>query len=142
MNITINRLLTRRVLLGGAGLLCTAVALAGEKLVMPRGMGGVPDIGAIPCSVFNEMTVVGPLGTRHSLLTWSAGYLQALTGKSLQEVVDGADSGNAPWTYDRLADALAGYCAKNPQALTRDAAASLSRSLGVAGAAPVAAPGR
>lgn len=124
---------------GGSGtVLCALMLLLGcssamaEKLVMPKGMGGVPDIGAIPCSVFNEMSVVAPLGTRHSLLTWSAGYLQALTGRSLQQLSDTAGPADQPWTYDRLAAELAAYCEANPQAVTRDAAAALARALGVA----------
>jgi hypothetical protein len=122
----------------GTLLALTAGGAAAGKLVMPKGMGGVPDIGAIPCSVFNEMIVVAPLGTRHSLLTWSAGYLQAVTGKSLQDVADAADAAGGPWTYDRLAGELAAFCAANPKSATRDAAADLSRKLGAHAAAPTA----
>lgn len=109
-----------------------ASAAMADKLKMPVGMGGVPDIGAIPCSVLNEMIKIGPLGTRHSLLTWSAGYLQALSGKSLQTLVDEAGkAGGGAWTYDRIAADLAGYCVANPKAVTHEAAANLARELGV-----------
>jgi hypothetical protein len=113
---------------------CLALLAAGgvlaDRLTMPRGMGGVPDIGAIPCSVFTEMTVVAPLGTRHSLLTWSAGYLQGLSGKSLQEL---ADAAGGEWTYDRIATELQTYCKDNPKSVTREAAVNLSKKLGVTG---------
>jgi hypothetical protein len=132
----------RRAALGGVVLMLTAGSASADRLVMPKGMGGVPDIGAIPCSVLNEMSVVAPLGTRHSLLTWSAGYLQALTGKSLQEVADAAGAGSGAWTYDRLTGELAAYCKDNPKAVTREAAANLARKLGPVSTTPASAPGR
>lgn len=133
----------RRAVLGGVVLMLTAGSATADRLVMPKGMGGVPDIGAIPCSVLNEMSVVAPLGTRHSLLTWSAGYLQALTGKTLQDVTDAANAGGGSWTYERLTSELAAYCKDNPKAVTREAAANLARKLGaVGGAAPAPGPGR
>jgi hypothetical protein len=110
-------------------LLASSGALA-EKLVMPAGMGGVPDIGAIPCEVYNNMMRVAPVGTRHSLITWSAGYLQAITGKPLQEVVNAADRTGPPWTYDRLGDSLTNFCSANPKLGTRDAVASVAKALG------------
>lgn len=110
-------------------LLLAAGGASAEKLVMPLGMGGVPDIGAIPCEVYNNMMRIGPLGTRHSLITWSAGYLQAVTGKPLQEVVNAADRTGPAWTYDRLGDELTAFCKANPKALTRDAAADLGQRL-------------
>jgi len=113
-------------------LLLASGGAAAEKLVMPAGMGGVPDIGAIPCEVFNNMTRIANPGTRHSLITWAAGYLQAITGKSLQEVVDAADGAGQPWTYARLGDSLAAFCAANPTSGTRDAVASVAKSLGAA----------
>jgi hypothetical protein len=103
---------------------------AAEKLVMPAGMGGVPDIGHIPCVVFNEMMVVAPLGTQHSLLTWAAGYLKGATGKSLQELADAVPPAGEPWTYERMAGGLVAFCASNPQATTDAAAADLARALG------------
>lgn len=112
-------------------LVSAAGAASAEKLVMPAGMGGVPDIGAIPCKVFNEMTVIGGPGTRHSLITWSAGYLEAVTGKPLQEVVNAADRTGPAWTYPRLGDELAAFCQAKPDALTRDAVRSLAGKLGV-----------
>ena len=112
-------------------LVSAAGAASAEKLVMPAGMGGVPDIGAIPCKVFNEMTVIGGPGTRHSLITWAAGYLQAVTGKPLQDVVNAADrSGPAAWTYPRLGDELAAFCKAQPESLTRDAVLNLAGKLG------------
>lgn len=112
-----------------------------EKLVMPPGMGGVPDIGAIPCKVFTDMTRVAPLGARHSLITWSAGYLQAVTGKPLQVVVNAADRTGPPWTYDRLGNELAAWCKENPDAVTRDAVLSVARSLATTtGPAAASAP--
>lgn len=129
MIVTRTTSVTRRVLPGLFLLLAAGLASA-EKLAMPRGMGGVPDIGAIPCSVINEMMVVAPLGTRHSLVTWSAGYLNALTGKTLQEVTDSAGATGGAWTYARLADDLVAYCTANPKAVTRDAVVKLAKDLG------------
>ena len=119
----------RRQALPALVLLLAAGGASAEKLVMPKGMGGVPDIGAIPCEVYSEMVRIAPLGSRHSLITWSAGYLQAVTGQPLQEVVNAADRTGPPWTYDRLGDELTAYCKSNPKALTRDAVISVARSL-------------
>jgi len=118
-------------------LLLAAGGASAEKLTMPDGMGGVPDIGAIPCSVFSAMMERGPLGTRHSLITWSAGYLKAASGKTLQHLADAAGAGGAPWTYQKLGDELEAWCTANPTAMTADAAASVAAKLGVA--VPVAA---
>ena len=119
----------RRQALPALVLLLAAGGASAEQLVMPKGMGGVPDIGAIPCEVYSEMVRIAPLGSRHSLITWSAGYLQAVTGQPLQEVVNAADRTGPPWTYDRLGDELTAYCKSNPKALTRDAVLSVARSL-------------
>jgi hypothetical protein len=121
----------RRALYALVLLLAAGSAPAG-KLTLPPGMGGVPDIGAVPCSVLTDMMRVGPLGTRHSLLTWTAGYLKALSGKSLQELADAASAAGRSWTYAQLGDDLVAYCAANPGALTADAATSLAGKLGVA----------
>jgi hypothetical protein len=113
-----------------AALLAVAAGpAAAEKLVMPAGMGGVPDIGHIPCAVFNEMMVVAPLGTRHSLLTWTAGYLKGSSGKSLQELADHAPTAGKPWTYESIAEELVAYCAAQPAATTDAAAVALARKL-------------
>lgn len=110
-------------------LLIAASGASAEKLVMPKGMGGVPDIGAIPCEVYSEMVRIAPLGSRHSLITWSAGYLQAVTGKPLQEVVNAADRTGPAWTYQRLGDELTDFCKANPKAMTRDAVLGVARAL-------------
>jgi hypothetical protein len=112
-------------------LLLAAGSASAEKLVMPKGMGGVPDIGAIPCEVYSEMVRVAPLGSRHSLITWSAGYLQAVADKPLQEVVNAADRTGPAWTYERLGDELTAFCKANPKAPTRDAVRSVARALKV-----------
>jgi len=124
-----------RALLGSVLLMAAGSAVA-DRLTMPRGMGGVPDIGAIPCSVFNQMLVVAPFGTRHSLVTWSAGYVQARSGKSLQEAVTAAGGTSGGWTYDRIAGDLEAFCAANPGAVTGDAAASVAKALQVAQKSP------
>jgi hypothetical protein len=124
----LNRKLRRRVL-PALALLIAAGGASAEKLVMPSGMGGVPDIGAIPCEVYSEMVRIAPLGTRHSLITWAAGYLQASTGKPLQEVVNAADRTGPAWTYQRLGDDLTAFCKANPKAITRDAVTALATKL-------------
>jgi hypothetical protein len=110
------------------GLAALAAPASADRLRMPQGMGGVPDIGAIPCSLLNEMITVAPLGTRHSLLTWAAGYLNAATGLTLQQAADQAPGG--AWNYDRLAAALGDYCTGNPEQATRDAVLNLASQLG------------
>ena len=95
------------------------------KLKLPQGMGGVPDIGAIPCGVFNRMLVIGPLGTRQSLLTWAGGYYYAQNGKTIDEMVTIAEKAGEPWDFDRLTDHFADYCENNPEAITREAVISL-----------------
>ena len=109
-------------------LLFAAGGAPAAKLKMPAGMGGVPDIGAISCTVFNEMMVIGPLGTRHSLLTWAAGHYTATTGKSLEQLAAEAGQAGQTWNYDRLAEQLVAYCAANPKAMTSDAARTLAAS--------------
>lgn len=99
----------------------------GAKLRVPAGMGGVADIGAIPCSVFNEMLVIGPKGTRLSLLTWANGFLYAKHGKTLDELADAAAAEGEVWEFDRLTDHLVDFCAANPEAVTRDAVIDLDR---------------
>lgn len=114
-----------------AGLLLAAAGASAGRLKMPEGMGGVPDIGAIPCSVFNQMLVVGPRGTRHSLLTWAAGYFQATTGKTLDQLVTAAEAGGQSWDWERLSGHFVSYCAANPKALTSDAVKDLGRQLAI-----------
>lgn len=112
------------------GLALFAGAASADRLRMPEGMGGVPDIGAIPCSLLTEMIERAPLGTRHSLLTWAAGYLNGATGLTLQQAADQAPGG--AWNYDRLARALGDYCAGNPDQSTREAVVKLARDIGAA----------
>ncbi len=111
-----------------ATLFFSNVSLA-EKVELPPGMGGVPDIGAIPCRVFSEMLVIGPLGTRHSLLTWANGYYYARNGKALDELVAAAKESGEDWDFARLTEHFVAYCADNPQAITRAAVASLGEVL-------------
>lgn len=110
--------------------LATAPASA-ELLKLPQGMGGVSDIGAIPCKVFGEMTVVAPKGTRLSLLTWAAGYYAGTTGKSLYDVVSAANHAGTEWDFERLTGHMADYCAANPTAPTSEAVKDLGRQLGL-----------
>ena len=102
---------------------------AAERLRLPDGMGGVSDIGAIPCNVFTDMLVIGPLGTRHSLLTWANGYYYATTRKTLDEIIAAAKANGQTWDFERLTDHFADYCAENPDAHTRDAVTSLGSKL-------------
>jgi hypothetical protein len=111
-----------------ASILCGSMALA-ERLELPAGMGGVADIGAIPCSVFSEMLGVGPLGTRHSLLTWADGYYYAQTQKTIDELLAATEQAGESWDFDRLTDHFVDYCAENPEAITRDAVISLGAQL-------------
>jgi len=104
-------------------------AAQAERLRLPNGMGGVADIGAIPCGVFSEMLVIGPLGTRLSLLTWADGFYYARTDKTMEEIVADARDAGESWDFYRLTDHLAEYCEKNPDAVTREAVISLESAL-------------
>jgi hypothetical protein len=112
----------------GIVLLLSDPAVA-AKLKLPEGMGGVPDIGAIPCDVFSKMLVIGPLGTRLSLLTWADGYYYARTEKTMDELVAAAEKDGEVWDFDRLTDHFVGYCADNPDGITREAVRDLEKEL-------------
>jgi hypothetical protein len=105
-----------------------AVPSAATPLKLPDGMGGVPDIGAIPCIVLTEMMVIGPKGTRLSLLTWAEGYYYAKSGKSLDEILESRPAGEQN-DFFGLTDHLVDYCAENPEAITREAVADLGAKL-------------
>ncbi len=100
-----------------------------DKLVLPSGMGGVPDIGAIPCDVFNKMIVIGPLGTKRLLLTWAQGYYHAKTGKTIDEILEDAEKAGQSWDFDSLTAHLTDYCAADPEAPTSAAVADLGAQL-------------
>ena len=99
------------------------------KLRWAAGMGGVPDIGGIPCRVFNEMIVIGPLGTKRLLLTWAEGYYHAKSGKTIDEILADAKSAGRSWDFDSLTGHFVDYCAADPEALTSAAVADLGERL-------------
>jgi len=103
-------------------------ALAG-KLKLPLGMGGVPDIGTIPCRVFNKMIIAGPLGTKRLLLTWAQGYYHAQMGKTLDEIIQDAETAGQSWDFDSLTGYFVDYCAENPEALTSAAVIGLGEKI-------------
>ncbi len=109
-------------------LLLGHVALA-DPLKLPLGMGGVPDIGAIPCEVFTKMMVVGPLGTKRSLLTWGEGYFYAKTGQTIDEILEAANTAGQSWDFDSLTAHLVNYCAEDPDAQTSAAVIDLGEHL-------------
>jgi len=117
---------TIKLLLLTAALLIVSESVLADKLQLPPGMGGVPDIGAIPCDVFNKMIVVGPLGTRRLLLTWAEGYYFAKSGKTIDEILEAADQS---WDFDSLTGHLVDYCAADPEALTSSAVIDLGERL-------------
>ncbi len=100
-----------------------------DKLILPSGMGGVPDIGAIPCDVFNKMIVPGPLGTKRLLLTWAQGQYHSKTGKTFDEILGDAAAAGQHWNFDSLTGHLTEFCAANPEALTSAAVADLGKKL-------------
>ncbi len=118
----------RLALIAMVSILSTDVALA-ERLELPKGMGGVADIGTVPCDVFNKMVVIGPLGTRLSLLTWADGFYYARTDMTMDEIVAAAKQSGESWDFERLTDHFVEFCAANPEAITRDAVVSLGTQL-------------
>ena len=124
----LSRLLRSSVLVLSASA-CLAATAAANELRLPDGMGGVPDIGAIPCHVFSEMLTVGPMGTRLSLLTWADGYLYAQSQQTMEEIVVQAMQRGDRWDFDRLTDHFVDYCAANPDDFTRDAVIDLEARL-------------
>jgi hypothetical protein len=110
-------------------LLMFGSATQAERLELPKGMGGVADIGTVPCEVFTRMLVIGPKGTRLSLLTWADGYYYARTEMTLDEIVAAANKSGESWDFERLTDHFAEFCAANPEAITRDAVVSLGTQL-------------
>jgi len=120
--------ITRYFVCLAAVLLLSDMAFAG-KLKLPSGMGGVPDIGAIPCEVFSNMMQIGPLGTKRSLLTWAEGYYFAKSGKTIDEILADAQEAGTSWDFDSLTGHLVEYCAADPQALTSAAVIDLGGRL-------------
>lgn len=110
-------------------LLVLSHAAGAEKLQLPKGMGGVPDIGAIPCEVFTNMIKIGPLGTRRLLLTWAEGYYQAKTAKTMDQILDDAEHAGQSWDFDSLTGHFVEYCVANPEAPTSAAVADLGEKL-------------
>ena len=95
-------------------------------------MGGVPDIGAIPCEVFNNMMEIGPLGTKRLLLTWAQGYYFAKSGQTIDEIIEVAGKAGHTWDFDSLTGHLVDYCVADPEALTAVAVADLGDKLLIA----------
>lgn len=112
-----------------AALILPGLAPAADPIELPPGMGGVPDIGAVPCSVFSNMLVIGQKGVRHSLLTWTEGYLFARTGKTLDEIILAAPEDARPYDFFGITDRFIEFCADNPEALTRDAVLAFETEL-------------
>ena len=115
------------VLMGFAMLLSNAASA--EKLKLPAGMGGVADIGATSCDVFNKMMVIGPLGTKRLLLTWAQGYYHAKSGKTINEIIEAAEKAGQAWDFDSLTGHLVDYCAADPDALTSAAVINFGEQL-------------
>ncbi|MDP6675665.1 MAG: hypothetical protein QGH93_12560 [Gammaproteobacteria bacterium] len=112
-----------------ASLILLSTIASADKLTLPPGMGGVPDIGTIPCEVFNKMIVVGPLGTKRLLLTWAEGYYRAKTGKTFDEILQDAETAGQSWDFDSLTGHFVDYCAADPEAPTAAAVVDLGERL-------------
>jgi hypothetical protein len=112
-----------------ASLTLLSTIASADKLMLPPGMGGVPDIGAIPCDVFNKMIVVGPLGTKRLLLTWAEGYYHAKTGKTFDEILQDVETAGQSWDFDSLTGHFVDYCAADPEAHTAAAVVDLGERL-------------
>lgn len=122
-----------KIFLASIVILCLCQAVAADRIELPDGMGGVPNIGAIPCEVYSKMLVYGPQGTRLSLLTWAEGYFFAKTGKTLSEILADAPDGDDTHDFYAITDRFVDYCAANPEAITSEAVMALGGQLVAAG---------
>jgi len=125
--------MTHRIRLTLAGGVLICLTASAGSIQLPSGMAGVPNIGAIPCSVFTEMLDIGSKGVRHSLLTWAEGYFFAKTGKTLNEILDDRPVANESYNFDGITERFVEYCAANPEAITSEAVIALGGQLMVAG---------
>lgn len=91
-------------------------AMAADRLTLRPGMGGVPDLGAVPCETFTKILPEGPTGFRQAVLTWAEGYIYGRSGRTIDEVLAAAPAATPAWTFDTLTDHIVGYCAANPAA--------------------------
>ena len=119
-----------------AVLLVAGTAIGDDDTVRLRpGMMGVADIGAEPCSLFNEMHYNGPAGMEHHVLTWVQGYVHATTGANIDALLAAAPDGHG-WNFDSLSGYFVDYCRDNPDAPVSDAAIALAQRLTAGDPAP------
>ncbi len=108
--------MVRRIfLLLVAGLFTTASIAdpSDSRIRIHPGMGGVSDIGATDCALFNEMHYNGPTGMEHHVLTWVQGYVFAKTGSNIDAMLDKIPDGGG-WDFASLTGVFVDYCKANP----------------------------
>ena len=86
---------------GLATLLLTAGTATNAEYVLPPGMTGVADFGAIDCATFTHMYPAGPTGVGQAVLSWAQGYIYASSGNTLSEALDAAPGGS-DWDFFSL----------------------------------------
>jgi len=106
-----------------------------SRVKIHPGMGGVSDIGATDCALFNEMHYNGPTGMEHHVLTWVQGYVHAKTGANIDTLLEPLPDGGG-WDFDSLTGVFVDYCKANPDAKVSEAAISLWSVLEAGQSAP------
>lgn len=106
-----------------------------SRVKIHPGMGGVSDIGATDCALFNEMHYNGPTGMEHHVLTWVQGYVHAQTGANIDTLLESLPDGGG-WDFDSLTGVFVEHCKANPEAKVSEAAIKLWSVLEAGQSAP------
>ena len=109
---------------GLATLLLTAGTATNAEYVLPPGMTGVADFGAIDCATFTHMYPAGPTGVGQAVLSWAQGYIYASSGNTLSEALDAAPGGSN-WDFFSLREFIVDYCEQKPEAQLPEAVTKL-----------------
>lgn len=108
--------------------LLAAPALAAPLALHP-GMGGVPNLGAIRCSTYNDIYPNGPAGLRQATLYFTDGYVYARTGRTLDDFLAGRSDADA-WNFDTLTGHVVDFCVAHPELQVSAAVDDLWKQLG------------
>ena len=106
-----------------------ALPAPAAPIALHPGMGGVPNLGAIRCAMYNEIYPNGPTGLRQATLYWTDGYVYARTGKTLDDFLAGRPGANR-WTFDTLTGHVVEFCRAHPDMQVSAAVDDLWTKLG------------